>query len=197
MARPTQLSFVPRIWDMVFEQFQSEVDRRTADGADRWAVEADVLAGMRRNLLGGRFISAATGSAPISADMNAFVESLLDMRLADGYGSTEAGPVLTNGRVERPPVIDYKLADVPELGYFRTDRPHPRGELLVKSEAMFPGYYKRPEMTAKVFDADGFYRTGDIVAEVGPDQLTYVDRRPSRAVAARLTVSSTGRSVPW
>ena len=74
-------------------------------------------------------------------------------------------------------MIDYKLADVPELGYFHTDRPHPRGELLVKSETMFPGYYKRPEITAEVFDADGYYRTGDIVAEVGPDQLRYLDRR--------------------
>ena len=42
---------------------------------------------------------------------------------------------------------------------------------------MFPGYYKRPEVTADVFDADGYYRTGDIVAELGPDQLQYVDRR--------------------
>ncbi len=42
---------------------------------------------------------------------------------------------------------------------------------------MFPGYYKRPEVTADVFDADGYYRTGDIVAEVGPDQLRYLDRR--------------------
>jgi fatty acid CoA ligase FadD9 len=66
---------------------------------------------------------------------------------------------------------------VPDLGYFRTDRPHPRGELLVKTAAMFPGYYKRPELTAEVFDADGFYRTGDVVAELGPDQLKYLDRR--------------------
>jgi fatty acid CoA ligase FadD9 len=177
LVRPTQLSFVPRIWDMVFGEFQSEVDRRYADGADRWAVEADVLADLRRNLLGGRFISAMTGSAPISADMKAFVESLLNIHLTDGYGSTEAGAVFVDGQVQRPPVIDYKLVDVPELGYFSTDRPHPRGELLVKSETMFPGYYKRPEITADVFDADGYYRTGDIVAEVGPDQLTYLDRR--------------------
>ena len=85
--------------------------------------------------------------------------------------------VLFDGKVQRPPVIDYKLVDVPELGYFSTDRPHPRGELLVKSENMFPGYYKRPEITADVFDADGYYRTGDIVAEVGPDRLVYLDRR--------------------
>ena len=42
---------------------------------------------------------------------------------------------------------------------------------------MFPGYYKRPEVTAEVFDPDGYYRTGDIMAEVGPDQLAYLDRR--------------------
>src|SRR6476620_5044018 len=177
LARPTQLSFVPRIWDMVFQEYQSEVDRRSADGSDRWAVEADVLADLRRNLLGGRFVSAMTGSAPISTDMKAFVESLLDIHLTDGYGSTEAGAVFVDGQVQRPPVIDYKLVDVPELGYFSTDRPHPRGELLVNSETLFPGYYKRPEVTADVFDADGYYRTGDVVAELGPDQLRYLDRR--------------------
>src|SRR6476661_8694035 len=177
LARPTQLSFVPRIWDMVFQEYQSEVDRRSADGSDRWAVEADVLAELRQNLLGGRFISAMTGSAPISSEMRTFVESLLDLHLTDGYGSTEAGAVLTDGHVQRPPVLDYKLVDVPDLGYFSTDRPYPRGELLIKSETMFPGYYKRPEVTADVFDADGYYRTGDVVAELGPDQLRYLDRR--------------------
>src|SRR6478672_11600027 len=65
LARPTQLSFVPRIWDMVFQEYQSEVDRRTVDGGDHWAVESDVLADMRQNMLGGRFVSAMTGSAPI------------------------------------------------------------------------------------------------------------------------------------
>jgi fatty acid CoA ligase FadD9 len=177
LVRPTQLSFVPRIWDMVFGEYQSEVDRRSADGSDRWAVEADVLADLRQNLLGGRFISAMTGSAPISSEMRTFVESLLDIHLTDGYGSTEAGAVFVDGNVQRPPVIDYKLVDVPDLGYFSTDRPHPRGELLVKSETMFPGYYRRPEITADVFDADGYYRTGDVVAELGPDQLQYLDRR--------------------
>ncbi|AGB23051.1 thioester reductase-like protein [Mycobacterium sp. JS623] len=177
LVRPTQLSFVPRIWDMVFAEYQSEVDRRSADGGDRWAVEADVLADLRQNLLGGRFISAMTGSAPISSEMRTFVESLLDIHLTDGYGSTEAGAVFVDGQVQRPPVIDYKLVDVPDLGYFSTDRPYPRGELLVKSETMFPGYYKRPEITADVFDADGYYRTGDVVAELGPDQLQYLDRR--------------------
>ncbi|BBZ06358.1 oxidoreductase [Mycolicibacterium doricum] len=170
LVRPTQLTFVPRIWDMIFDEVRSEIDRRGAE-------EADVLAELRQSLLGGRYIMAMTGSAPISPEMKTFVETLLDMHLIDGYASTEAGLVFIDGQVKRPPVIDYKLADVPELGYFNSDRPHPRGELLVKSHTLFPGYYKRPEVTAEMFDEDGYYRTGDIVAETGPDQLAYLDRR--------------------
>lgn len=170
LVRPTQLTFVPRIWDMIFDEVRSEIDRRGAE-------EADVLAELRQSLLGGRYVMAMTGSAPISPEIKTFVESLLDMHLIDGYASTEAGLVFIDGQVKRPPVIDYKLADVPELGYFQTDRPHPRGELLVKSHTLFPGYYKRPEVTAEMFDEDGYYRTGDIVVETGPDQLAYLDRR--------------------
>ena len=131
----------------------------------------------RQYQLGGRFIFAMTGSAPTSPELKNWVEDLLDMHLLDGYGSTEAGMVLFDGEVQRPPVIDYKLVDVPDLGYFATDRPYPRGELLLKTENMFPGYYKRPEITADVFDADGYYRTGDVVAEIAPNKVAYVDRR--------------------
>ena len=169
LVRPTELNFVPRIWETLFGEFQRQVDRGVP--------EAEVLGEQRQYLLGGRFIFAMTGSAPTSPELKEWVESLLETHLLDGYGSTEAGMVLFDGEVQRPPVVDYKLVDVPDLGYFSTDRPHPRGELLLKTENMFPGYYKRPEVTAGVFDADGYYRTGDVVAEVGPDRLVYVDRR--------------------
>ncbi|MDA2891114.1 thioester reductase domain-containing protein [Mycolicibacterium sp. BiH015] len=170
LVRPTQLSFVPRIWDTIYAEVAKEVDSRSAP-------ESEIYAELRQSLLGGRYVTALSGSAPLSAEMKRFVEDLLDLHLVDGYGSTEAGAVFVDGQVQRPPVIDYKLVDVPDLGYFRTDRPHPRGELLVKSESLFPGYYKRPEVTAEMFDEDGYYRTGDIVAETGPDQLVYLDRR--------------------
>lgn len=177
LVRPTELNFVPRIWEILLQEFHSEVDRRCAAGGDRAAVEAEVLADQRQNLLGGRFIYALTGSAPSSPELKAWVESLLEFHLVDGYGSTEAGMVYIDGVIQRPPVLEYKLVDVPDLGYFLTDQPHPRGELLLKTANMFPGYYKRPQVTADVFDADGFYRTGDVVAEIGPDQVVYVDRR--------------------
>jgi fatty acid CoA ligase FadD9 len=180
LVRPTELNFVPRIWETLYGEYQRQVDHRLANSSDaaaREAVEAAVLTEQRQYLLGGRYIAAITGSAPTSPELKTWVEALLEMHLLDGYGSTEAGMVLFDGEVQRPPVIDYKLVDVPDLGYFATDRPYPRGELLVKTENMFPGYYKRPEITADVFDADSYYRTGDVVAEVGPGRLVYVDRR--------------------
>ncbi|HEY4021523.1 MAG TPA: carboxylic acid reductase, partial [Pseudonocardiaceae bacterium] len=177
LVRPTELAMPPRICDMIFHRYRTEVERRTGDAGDRAAVEADVMAELRERFLGGRVLWAATSSAPISAEMTAFIESCVDGPLHDLYGSTEAGVVLVDRKVARPTVLDYKLVDVPELGYFGTDSPHPRGELLVKTQSIIPGYYRRPEITAEIFDEDGYYRTGDIMAEIAPDELVYVDRR--------------------
>jgi fatty acid CoA ligase FadD9 len=177
LVRPTKLDLVPRIWEMLFQEVQSEVDRRSVDGTDREAVELQVMAEQRENLIGGRHFSALTGSAPISPELFSWVEEFLGIPLTEVYGSTEDGIVLVDGQIQRPPVIEYKLADVSDLGYFATDRPHPRGELLVKTPNLIPGYYKRPEVTAELFDADGWYHTGDVVAEIAPDHLVYVDRR--------------------
>ena len=68
-------------------------------------------------------------TAPLAAEMKTFIDTVLDVHIADGYGTTEVGAVTRDGVVMRPPVIDYKLVDVPELGYFLTDKPYPRGEL--------------------------------------------------------------------
>ncbi|MGL6237110.1 MAG: carboxylic acid reductase [Segniliparus sp.] len=175
LARPTRFFAVPRISEMIYQHYQSELDKQGAlDGTPQ--AEA-VKAELREKLLGGRVLTAGSGSAPLSAELTAFVESLLQVHLVDGYGSTEAGPVWRDGRLVKPPVTDYKLIDVPELGYFATDTPHPRGELAIKTKTILPGYYKRPDVTAEVFDEDGFYLTGDVVAEVAPEKFVYVDRR--------------------
>ncbi|MBN9635969.1 MAG: AMP-binding protein, partial [Actinobacteria bacterium] len=159
LVRPTQMTFVPRVWEMIHQEVQSEVDRRALDGVS----EQQVLDERSVSLIGGRQLVAMTGSAPISPELKAWVQKFLGLELMEAYGSTEAGGVMVSGHLSRPPVLDYKLVDVPDLGYFLTDQPYPRGELLVKTEYLFPGYYKRPEVTASVFDEDGFYRTGDVV----------------------------------
>ncbi len=167
-VQPTQLHFVPRVWEMIYQEYIAE--RATPD-------DVEALQQMRHKYFGDRPVHAITGSAPISDEVADFVGRMLGAPLIEGYGSTEAGGVIIDGRVARPPVIDFKLVDVPELGYLTSDRPHPRGELLVKTTDIFGGYYQRPQLNAEVFDDDGYYRTGDIMAETGPDQLRYLDRR--------------------
>lgn len=177
LVAPTQLALVPRVAEMLFQRFQTRVDGLRRAGSDLADAEASARAEIRNEVLGGRVLSSFVGTAPLSSEMRSFVEACTEAPVLDVYGLTEVGGVSRNGIVTRPPVIDYRLVDVPELGYFVTDRPFPRGELLVRTATAMPGYFKRPDVTAEVFDADGYYRTGDVMAEVGPDHLVYVDRR--------------------
>jgi fatty acid CoA ligase FadD9 len=175
LVRPTSMSLVPRVCEMFFHHYQRELDRRGLTDE----VGEELITAIREQILGGRVLAVGCGSAMLSPEIKVFMESVLDQHLLIGYSSTEiaGGMIVADEHVLRPPVIDYKLLDVPELGYFNTDKPYPRGELAVKSARFMAGYYNRPDLTATMFDEDGYYKTGDIMAEVGPDQLRYVDRR--------------------
>jgi fatty acid CoA ligase FadD9 len=178
LVRPTSLSLVPRVCEMFYHHYQRELDRHVAAGGSDDAAE-ELTTAIREQILGGRVLAVGCGSAALSPEIKEFMEIVLDQHLLIGYSSTEiaGGMIVADEHVLRPPVIDYKLLDVPELGYFNTDKPYPRGELAVKSARFMAGYYNRPDLTATMFDSDGYYKTGDIMAEVGPDQLRYVDRR--------------------
>ncbi|MFT2693336.1 thioester reductase domain-containing protein [Clavibacter zhangzhiyongii] len=169
---------MPRVAEMVRQEGDREEQRRlAAGGADPDTVRAAVRADLRVRAFGGRISQAICTSAPLTPELRAYVEECLGITLHDMYGSTEAGGILRDGVVQQPPVTEHKLVDVPELGYRTTDLPHPRGELLVKSAAVIAGYFRRPDVTAAVFDEDGFYRTGDVMALTGPGTYEYLDRR--------------------
>jgi fatty acid CoA ligase FadD9 len=179
LVRPTSMSLVPRVCEMFFHHFQRELDKRTLTGTDADTATEELTTAIREGILGGRVLAVGCGSAALSPEIKVFMEAVLDQHLLIGYSSTEiaGGMVVADEHVLRPPVLDYKLLDVPELGYFNTDKPYPRGELAVKSSRFMAGYYNRPDLTDTMFDEDGYYKTGDIMAEVGPDRLRYVDRR--------------------
>lgn len=178
LVRPTESFFFPRALEMIHRHFQSEVARRTRNGgADLEAVQNEVMAEMRSGFLGDRLCRLTVGSAPTTPEVKQFIVDCFDVPFVEAYGTTEVGAVTINDRVNRANVIDYRLRDVPELGYYSTDQPYPRGELCVKTATAVSGYYQKPEATAALFDEDGFTLTGDIVEERGPDHVVHVARR--------------------
>jgi len=177
LARPTTMSLIPRLCEMLYSQFQLELSRRSSSDADQAGLRQRLLEEWRRDRLGGRLIRISFASAPLTPILKNFIIELVGVPLDEAFGSTEVSGVLFNSKVTRPPVIAYKLADVPALGYYNTDKPHPRGELLVKTETIMLGYYNQPQLTADAFDEEGYYRTGDVMEEIGPDHMIYVDRR--------------------
>jgi fatty acid CoA ligase FadD9 len=174
IVRPTSLLAVPRVASMIYQHYQTEVIRRGATGRD---VENEVIDEMRRTFLGDRLINLGTGSAPTAYEVTSFLGRCFDVPVIDGYGSTELGGIALDGRIDNENVVAYRLVDVPELGYTASDRPHPRGELRVKAHRMVPGYYRNPDATRELFDADGYLVTGDIVEQRGRDEIAWIDRR--------------------
>ncbi|KAG3179904.1 Acyl-CoA synthetase family member 3 [Phytophthora cactorum] len=98
-------------------------------------------------------------------------ESLTGLRLLERYGMTELGMVLTNplhgdrhlGYVGNPfPSVSVRVVD-PDTETELALSEEKEGELRVKGPSVFHEYWRKPEATAKEFDADGWFKTGDIV----------------------------------
>jgi long-chain acyl-CoA synthetase len=131
--------------------------------------------------LGGRLRVAVTGAAPLSEKVAHFFIGL-GLPLVEGYGLTEAGPVVsgnslqinTPGSVGRPlPGVEVSTRD---------------GELLVRSAGVMLGYWQHEEATREVLDADGWLYTGDL-AELQDDTIFIRGRRKD------ILVTSTGEKV--
>ena len=177
LVRPTRLLLMPRVSGMIYSDYQTELLRRARrDDAVRPQIEDDVMREMRGSFLGDRLIFLATGAAPTAREVASFLERCFDVPVIDTYGSTEAGLITFDERIIPDEVTAFKLTSVPELGYHTTDQPYPRGELLVKTTRLIPGYYKRPDATRELFDEEGFLITGDIMEQRG-DELHWIDRR--------------------
>lgn len=127
-----------------------------------------------------------SGSAPISSENIDFVKLALGVEFVQGYGLTEStsgicvslpGDVdagASNGPVI--PTTEVCLRDLPEMGYSVNDKPHPRGELMLRGPQIFQGYYKNEEETAKAIEPDGWFHTGDVAMIDDIGRIYIVDR---------------------
>ncbi|MEJ8835797.1 AMP-dependent synthetase/ligase [Ramlibacter sp. AN1133] len=211
--RPTVLISVPRIYERIYARMQQDLQARGAparqlfDWAESigwqrfeagqhrgeppgplaalmWPVLRHLVADRLLSRLGGRLRLAVSGGAPMSHKLtHCFVG--LGLPLLQGYGLSEAAPIVTANRFEdnvpesvgRPiPGVELKLGD--------------RDELLVRGPNVMLGYWRDAEKTAEVLGEDGWLRTGDIAHIDAAGHVSIVGR------IKEILVTSTGEKVP-
>lgn len=175
-ARPTYMTLVPRVCEMLRSEFQAACAKAGVSEADEAGCKR-VMAQLRYTILGDRLAYLVVGTAPLAPSLLDFLQQLLQVPVLDHLGQTESCVISVDGRLNRTYISAYKLAPVPELGYTPEDKPFPRGELLIKSSLSVSGYLNNPTATAALFDEEGFLRTGDIVEEREPWYTAYIDRK--------------------
>ncbi|KAJ9141897.1 Long chain acyl-CoA synthetase 7, peroxisomal [Pleurostoma richardsiae] len=130
--------------------------------------------------------SMVSGSAQLDPDVHQFLRAAFGNHFVQGYGMTETYAVgtvqlqgdFTTGNIGPPcPSVEVCLESVPDLEYFVTDKPNPRGELLVRGPIVFKEYYKNPEESTKCIEADGWFHTGDICEIDSMGRLMIIDRK--------------------
>ncbi|KAJ2499913.1 medium-chain fatty acid-CoA ligase faa2 [Coemansia sp. RSA 1972] len=138
-----------------------------------------------RQFFGGKLELLISGSAPIDGKVLNFLRVALATTVLEGYGSTECNASATvsvmsdntANHVGIPyPAIDIRLRDVPEMNYLSTDKPYPRGEILIRGKNVFKGYFGNEEMTNDAFDGEWLI-TGDVGALKSDGNLQIIDRR--------------------
>ncbi len=131
-----------------------------------------------RKRLGGRLRTPISGGAPLAQEIAEFFDGV-GIRILEGYGLTECTTAATTNTPERwrfgtvgPALPGFELALAED------------GELLIRSDTVFAGYFKDPDATAAVLDPDGWLHSGDI-AEIDADGfVTITDRKKDILVTA-------------
>lgn len=111
---------------------------------------------------GGNFYEVIIGGAAFNQEVEKLLKSI-DFPYTVGYGMTECGPIICYEDWKRfKPGSCGKAAPRMEV---RIDSPGPQnivGEILTRGDNVMLGYYKNPEATAQILDADGWLHTGDL-----------------------------------
>nr|VFJ53005.1 MAG: long-chain acyl-CoA synthetase [Candidatus Kentron sp. FW] len=143
-VRPTFLLCVPAYWEKMY----SEAINSSPDKEEQYRKLHEVT--------GGKLTFLLSGGAGLKREIKEF---FLDagIQMIEGYGLTECAPNVTMNRLD-----DYNFDSIgkpiPDVNV-EIDQ---SGEILVKGENVFLGYYKNPGETKACFDDEGWFRTGDL-----------------------------------
>ena len=205
-VRPTVFPSVPRVYEKVHTAVTAKFDEAT--GAKRrliaWALQvggrvsklreagssvparlalqhrlADVLVYSKvKSRLGGKLRIGVSGGAPLAKEIIEFFAAL-DILILEGYGLTEC---TTGAAINRP--TRYRFGSVgPALPGVEL-RVADDGEVLIKTDTVFGGYFKDEEATREILSEDGWLRSGDVGHLDEDGFLTITDRLKDILVTA-------------
>ncbi|QNE33380.1 long-chain fatty acid--CoA ligase [Sphingomonas sp. NBWT7] len=120
---------------------------------------------------GGRMKAMVSGGAPLTPEVGIFFQSL-GVRFLQGYGQTEAGPVISCNRPKVGVTVDSVGPPLPATEVRIADD----GEILVRGELVMHGYWRNPAETERVLH-DGWLHTGDIGVFDAAGRIKITDRK--------------------
>jgi long-chain acyl-CoA synthetase len=205
VARPTIMTAVPRLFEVIRDRILREL-RRTGGVRERLFLAAIDL-GIRRDegrlawyywpadrlldllvrrkvalRFGGRLKALISGGAPLADEVGMFFAAL-GLRLLQGYGQSEAAPIITCNSPKRnklgtvgPPLhgVELRIAE--------------NGEILVRGPSVMTGYWNDPAATAEALK-EGWLYTGDVGRLDADGYLEILDRKKD------IIVTSTGENI--
>ena len=155
-------------------------------------LEYKSVAGLTRLKRGALRLIAVAG-APLDLDLKSRVEKELELPLSNGYGITECAPGISGVRFDAPrsdqavgtvlPGVEARIRTLDGL----PTAPGEIGELHVRGRNVMRGYYRAPDLTAKVIDSQGWFNTGDL-ARFDDDVLYIVGRTKEMIIRSGFNV---------
>ena len=165
--KPRVISCVPLIVEKIIKKdILPKVDSKIGKLLLKVPIVNDKIKSLARQaameIFGGNFDEIIIGGAPFNAEVEAFLKKI-GFPYTIAYGMTECGPIICSSRWET-----LKLASCGKATSrmeVRIDSPDPEthaGEIVCRGMNMMLGYYKNPEATAQIIDANGWLHTGDL-----------------------------------
>ena len=193
-VRPTLMVVVPRLFEMLRAKIMKQVDKdgglpaylmsramtietkRAAGKSVPWDLPMDGILSLtlRRKVgrkFGGRMKALVSGGAPLNPDVGLFFQAM-GLTMLQGYGQTEAGPVISCNR----PRAGLKMDTVGPPMMNSEVRIADDGEIMVRGEQVMHGYWRNPEETERVLQ-DGWLATGDVGHLDAKGRIVITDRK--------------------